>query len=44
VVVGELSVVELAVGVVVLGVVTGTVKLVGEGISMTMGNGCVIGG
>ena len=44
VVVGGLSVVEVTVDVVVLDAGAGTVKSVGDGISMTIGSGCVIGG
>ena len=44
VVVGELLAVEVMVDVVVPGAGTETVKSVGDGISITIGNGCVIGG
>ena len=44
VVVGELLAVEVMVDVVILGAGTETVKSVGDGISITIGNGCVIGG
>ena len=43
-VVGGLSVVEMTVDAVILDAGAGTVKSVGDGISMTIGNGCVIGG
>ena len=44
VVLGAVLTVEVMAGAVVLGAGTETVKSVGDGISITMGNGCVIGG
>ena len=44
VVLGAVLTVEVMAGAVVLGAGTETVKSVGDGISITMGKGCVIGG